>query len=153
VKQKRPVEVDWQATILVECDAAQMLGVYRRRNVFRDDRAPTTCAHNGDDHVTGKHRVALQLFIFLWCDESALVPCEFVVHGVIDAEYGDASVGEFGVEELAAKWACAYGVWFVCGEFINSGRREPVASSTEKFDEGSREESVGEFESVAAGAD
>ena len=110
-----------------------MLRVDRRRNVVWDDRAPATGAHNGDDHVAWKHRVALQLLVFLWPDESALVPGELVVHSIVDAEYGDASVGEFGVEKLAAKWARAYGMRLVCGEFINSGRRKPVASFTEQF--------------------
>src|ERR1035437_930849 len=128
-----------------------MLRVDRRRNVVRDDCAPATSAHIGDDHVAWKHRVPLQLFVFLRGDESALVPCELVVHSVIDAEYSDAFVGEFGVEKLAAKWAGAYGVRSVCSEFNNSGPGEPVASFTEEFEEGGGKNSICNFEGVAAG--
>jgi hypothetical protein len=126
-----------------------MLRVDRRRNVVGDDRAPPTGAHNGDDYIPWKDCVSLQLFVFFW-RESSPVPRKLVVHSIVDSEHGDACVGEFGMEELTAKWAGAYGVRLVCSEFINSGRREFIASFGEQFDEGGGEERVGEFQGIAA---
>jgi hypothetical protein len=101
----------------------------------------------------GNTGIALQLFVFFWRDEPTLAPCELIVHGVVDAEYGNASVGKFGVKKLTAERASAYGVRLICGEFINSGHGEPVSSFTKKPNEGGGDESVNEFEGITAGAD
>ena len=117
-----------------------MLRVDRCGNVVRDNRAPPTGTHNGDDDVAWEYGIALQLFVFLWRDEPALAPCELVVHSVIDSEYGDASVGKFRMKKLTAKRAGAYGVRVVCSKFVNSERWKPVASFTEHFEKRGGEE-------------
>jgi hypothetical protein len=90
-----------------------MLCVDRCWNIVRDDGAPATGAHNGDDHVAWENGIAFQLFVFLWSNKPPLTPCELVVYSVVDAEYGDASVGKFGVQKLAAKRPSANRLRFV----------------------------------------
>src|SRR5690349_6824304 len=112
-----------------------MLRVDSGWNVVWNDSAPSTCTHDRYDHVAWKYGVALQLLIFFRCDKAALVPYKLIVDSVIYAEYRDASVREFGMEELAAKRAGAYRIPFICGELTDGGYRKAVAKFTKKVQE------------------
>ena len=105
------LQVNRQAALLVERDAAKVLCVDGRRNVIWDDCATTARSHERDDYITGKNCVASQLLVFLRRDEASLRPLELIVHRVVDAKNSDAAVGEFRVKQLAAEWAGADRVW------------------------------------------
>ena len=76
--KKISVEENWQASLSVQRDTAQMLGVNGDGNVVRNDCTPSASAHDGYKNVTRSDGIALQFSILRCGNESKFVPAKLI---------------------------------------------------------------------------
>ncbi len=141
----------WQALLPVQCDTAEVFGIDGRANVIRYHGTSPTCAHDGNQHISGSYGVAPKFLVLLDSDEARLSFSGLIGCGVVDSEYANPLVNKFAVKQLAAKRAGPDRALLTTGDTFHN-RHFPTLLNrvAEHVEEGGLEEGVELREELAA---
>jgi hypothetical protein len=145
------VQKRWKEATLVNRYTTQVLGIDCYANGFRNDCAAPTCCHNRDEDIARKSLKTLQLFKLLRAYEAPPRPLKAVGDYIVDPEYGDPTIGEFRVKQLASVRSGPNCALSILSEVLNGLNWPPVGRPAEALGKDRTQQRRTLVEGVVAG--